>query len=134
MHKNKTHEDVAVTKFLWKQGVFRSRHSYVSTRIHPGTEQQCRYLAGIDCESWRTQIIELSGGYCARCQKQFDKAVLEADHILHKTKMERCWCIRNGQALCRTCHRGRNGKHPQIRWTRKQEAQEQFRKLYSEEK
>jgi 5-methylcytosine-specific restriction endonuclease McrA len=112
MHKRKTHEDVERTKASRRSKVFLSRFSYWSTRIHPGTDHQCIYLAGVDCEpAYRSAIMEAKG----RCQLCGTWTLnLEVDHIEHKTKASRCWCPENLRAICIKCHRER---HPRVKWT-----------------
>lgn len=125
MHKRHTHEDVEATRAARNAGRFVSWHSYASTRVHPGTNHPCIYLAGVDCGTMREEALARAGGRCERCGMWTIR--LEVHHIEHKTKVSRCSCQENLEVLCQNCHRGRNGKHPQVQWTqRKQEAHRQF--------
>lgn len=128
MHKRKTHEDVERTKASRRSKVFLSRFSYWSTRIHPGTDHQCVYYAGLDCGPMRENALAKAKGRCESCGVWTNR--LEVHHIEHKTKVSRCSCPENLLVLCVRCHRGRNGMHMQVRWSeRKTEAHEEFAKL-----
>ena len=130
MHRNPTRKDAEGTKRFG----FRSRYSYSSFRIHPGSDpaHECIYLAGADCGFKRDEVIADAKGRCQKCGKWTSQ--LEVHHIAHKNKIERCWCTENLVALCRDCHRGSRGMHVQVKWTPKQQAAQDFRKLYPEEK
>lgn len=121
MHRRQTHRDDEATK----AAIFRSRYSYVSTRIHPGTEHQCRYLAGVDCEVAYLDCMDRAKGRCEECGAW---RKLEVHHKSHKTKMERCWCQANLMALCVQCHRGPQGRHVQVQWRKK--AADEFKAPY----
>ena len=115
MHKNKIHRDAQATRQSRREKRFFGRHSYISTRIHPGTDHQCVYLAGaVDCDVARIRALVRANGRCEMCGRWDSR--LEVDHIAHKTKVERCWCQNNLRALCKHCHRSR---HVRILWSPK---------------
>jgi 5-methylcytosine-specific restriction endonuclease McrA len=95
-HRFQTHKDVEATK----RRHFYSRHSYVSTRVHPGVGTQCEYLAEGDASERRLRVFERDGFKCVDCGSSMD---LELSHGGH-TKVSRCWCFANLWTRCRPCH------------------------------
>jgi hypothetical protein len=105
MHKRQFRPDKAATKARR----FKSRYSYVSTRIHPGTEsQQCEYLAGDDCEIRRLEVFERDEFKCVGCgvEVPWDGPIEKRGHLAHggNTKISRCWCPSNCSTKCFGCH------------------------------
>jgi hypothetical protein len=85
---------------------YHSRYSYVSRRIHFGTDHQCEYLAGlVDCGERRDMIFERDGGRCVDCGKKLHKDCWDT-HLAHggHTKISRCWCPENLKLKCHDCH------------------------------
>ena len=131
MHRRPHRKDSEATKAR----NFLSRYSYVSFRIHPGTNHPCVYLAGRDCNGWKIHVYLNSGpiarylARCAECGEITGWNVGEADHIEHVNKVVRCWCEENGRWLCKSCHKKR---HVRPRFGEKS-AVEAFNKIYGEE-
>lgn len=86
-----------------KAAGFASRYSYISHRIHTGTEHQCEYLAGQDCEPRRLQVFSRDEFKCVDCGKEI---TWESGHLAHggNTKVSRCWCACNLKTKCSDCH------------------------------
>jgi hypothetical protein len=101
MHRRPHKKDREATK----AARFLSRYSYVSQRIHPGTEKQCIYLAGRDCEFQRVIVLTRDNFICVDCGQKLD---WETAHLAHggHTKVERCWCRENLSTKCGLCHDG----------------------------
>jgi hypothetical protein len=108
MHKTPFKKDAEATKAQ----NYRSKYSYVSRRIHPGTLHQCEYLAGLeDIGARRTLVFMRDLFTCVDCglkEGWYDNA-LELAHGGH-TKISRCWCMENLKTKCRRCH-GLNDHH-----------------------
>lgn len=86
-----------------KAAGFHSRYSYVSRRIHEGTNHGCVYLAGLeDCGARRADVFERDGYKCVDCRKT--GMPLQLAHDGH-TKISRCWCMENLKTKCHDCHR-----------------------------
>jgi 5-methylcytosine-specific restriction endonuclease McrA len=128
VHRRPTRKDHDATRWYRECGLWKSRHSYVSLRVHPGTDNYCIYLAGADCTPARNEALARAKGRCENCGMWTNR--LELHHIEHKTKVSRCWCPENLMALCAKCHRGRNGMHVQVQWSRKIQAEQEFNRLY----
>ena len=106
MHRNPHKKDVEATKAAG----FFSRYSYVSHRIHPGTNHQCEYLAGGDCENRRRVVFDRDGFKCVDCGQNVNIFTGQLDHIGGNTKVTRCWCPEALQTRCATCHFNRHGR------------------------
>lgn len=119
MHKRQFRPDKAATKARH----FESRYSYVSTRIHPGTEnQQCEYLAGDDCEPRRREVFERDDYKCVDCGAPvpWDGSLEIRGHLAHggNTKISRCWCLQNLSTKDFRCHMiVEHGR--EVRWTQR---------------
>jgi hypothetical protein len=99
MHKRPHKKDVAATKAR----KFHSRYSYVSLRIHEGSDHPCEYLAGEDCESRRLQVFSRDQFKCVDCGTSVG---WYTGHLAHggNTKVSRCWCLENLKTKCYVCH------------------------------
>ena len=100
MHKTPHQLDEAATKTR----NFASRYSYVSRRIHPGTEHQCEYLAGLeDVGKRRHEVFERDEWRCVDCGEPIN---WHNGHMAHggNTKVSRCYCLENLKTKCFTCH------------------------------
>ena len=118
-HKRQHRPDKHMTKLMHDEGELKSRHSYISFRIHPGTKEQCTYLAGEDCADWRKRVFDRAKGICFYCGEFCGLIQGEAHHKAHKTKIDRCWCDSNGAWTHPACHRK---QHPQVQWRKRVEA------------
>lgn len=119
MHRNPHRRDAMATKAAG----FASRYSYVSHRIHPGTNHQCVYLAGFeDCGSRRAEVFTRDRWKCVDCgcYVQSWGGNGRVAHLAHggHTKVERCWCMENLKTKCEDCH-GRNDHHGRFGASRK---------------
>jgi hypothetical protein len=94
---------------------FASKYSYVSRRIHPGTDHQCEYLAGLeDVGKRRREVFERDEWRCVGCAAPI---TWETGHMAHggNTKISRCSCLENLKAKCETCHMVReHGRFPRF--------------------
>lgn len=91
---------------------FASRYSYVSRRIHPGTDHACEYLAGLDdTGKRRTEVFERDGNECVICGSKRELTLRHGGN----TKISRCWCPENLSCRCWTCHLVReHGRFPRF--------------------
>ena len=76
MHRRPTSKDAAATKAAG----FSSRYSYISFRIHLGTEHQCEYLAGKDCDGRRRVIFDRDNFKCVDCGRSVN---IFTGHLAH---------------------------------------------------
>ena len=94
---------------------YESRYSYVSLRIHPSTQHQCEYLAGLtDIGRRRMQVFQRDEFKCVDCGKQVEWST---GHLAHggNTKVSRCFCIENLKTKCFDCHMVReHGRYPRF--------------------
>lgn len=107
MHRNPHKRDDAATR----AAKFLSKYSYVSRRIHPGTEgtpqeHPCIYLAGADCGVMRDKVFLRDEHCCVICGKWVPKQGSiwtrgHVDHLGGNTKVSRCWCF---EALALKCY------------------------------
>jgi hypothetical protein len=84
---------------------YHSRYSYVSRRVHPGTDHACEYLCGlVDVGERRQLIFERDKFRCVDCGKEVSWT---GGHLAHKgnTKISRCHCMENLRCKCPDCHR-----------------------------
>ncbi len=107
MHRKQFHPDKAATKAAH----FASRYSYVSTRIHPGSEppHQCVYLAGFeDIGKCRQEVFNRDKHRCVDCGKSvsLSPGFYDSGELAHSghTKISRCWCMENLKTLCHADH------------------------------
>jgi hypothetical protein len=112
MHRWKHKPDEEATK----RKDYSNRASYVSFRIHPGSEplHQCEYLAGDDKAVRRREIFERDGYRCVGCG---ERVTWETGEWAHggNTKVSRCDCLENGKTKCFTCHQVReHGRFPRL--------------------
>jgi hypothetical protein len=94
-----------IDKEATKEARFHSKYSYVSRRIHPGTEHQCVYLAGFDDIDIRRHEIFMRDDFrCVSCGMQISWIT---GHMSHKgnTKISRCYCMENLDCMCHDCHK-----------------------------
>ena len=108
MHRNPHKLDKEATKAAG----FHSRYSYVSRRIHEGTNHPCVYLAGLeDCGKRRGEVFDRDRYLCVDCKRVVMTGVPgwlpEAANLAHggHTKISRCWCMENLKTKCHDCHR-----------------------------
>lgn len=99
MHRRPHKLDAEATKAR----KFISKFSYVSRRIHPGTEKNCEYLAGSDVSKRRREVFERDEWRCVDCGTRI---TWESGHMAHKgnTKISRCTCLENLSCKCLGCH------------------------------
>jgi hypothetical protein len=105
MHKTPHKLDKEATKAMG----FASRYSYISRRLHPGTDHPCQYLAGMDdIGRIRLQVFERDGWQCVDCQKYivWEVGHPNSGHMAHggNTKISRCDCPENLKTKCYDCH------------------------------
>src|SRR5580692_11213475 len=107
MHRNPHKLDKEATK----AARFVSKYSYVSRRIHPGSDppHQCQYLAGLDdIGNIRRQIFERDGWQCVECGGYvvWESGHPVSGHMAHggNTKISRCDCPENLKTKCYYCH------------------------------
>jgi hypothetical protein len=95
---------------------FLSRYSYISLRIHPGTDHQCRYLAGDDVVVARKACFERDHYRCTEpnCGRCVSWETGEMDHG-GKTKVQRCSCPENLHTKCGRCHRKKHNREVKLR-------------------
>ena len=101
MHNRPIRPDPIATK----AAKFLSCYSYVSFRIHPGTEesvfpQQCVYLAGADVGMRREEVFERDGNRCMECGTTANLQMAHGGN----TKVSRCECMQNLKTKCYACH------------------------------
>jgi hypothetical protein len=107
MHVRQHRPDHETTKAM----SFASKYSYVSHRIHPGTEHGCQYLAGFeDIGKRRQEVFERDGFLCVDCG--FPATHDDPLELAHSgnTKISRCDCWENLKTKHHSCH-GRNDHH-----------------------
>lgn len=110
MHKRPFRIDEEATKAR----NFASKFSYVSKRIHPDSDHQCEYLAGLDVARRRKQVFERDEYRCWDCGAH---VTWGQGHMAHggNTKVSRCDCMENLKTKCLNCHMIReHGREP--RW------------------
>jgi hypothetical protein len=109
MHVRQHKPDKAATR----AASFHSRYSYVSSRIHPGSDppHSCVYLAGLeDIGKRRLEVFERDGFRCVDCGRKVNLEAPSYDpdsaHLAHggHTKISRCWCMENLSLKCGACH------------------------------
>lgn len=101
LHFNKHKLDKEATKARH----FSSGYSYVSFRVHPGTDHGCQYLCGMeDMGKVRTDVFDRDGHKCVDCGTRGEYA--NPLHLAHKgnTKISRCDCMENLSCKCYRCH------------------------------
>jgi hypothetical protein len=101
LHKNPFRRDAEATKAMH----FASKYSYVSRRIHPGSDHPCVYLAGLeDIEKRRLIIFTRDKFSCVDCGA---KVSWDTGHLAHggHTKISRCDCLENLKTKCHECHK-----------------------------
>jgi hypothetical protein len=115
VHRRQFKPDKELTRAMG----FASRGSYMSFRVHPGSDipHQCVYLAGLeDIGARRQQVFERDKFRCVDCGKQIDESLPsyhpDSGHLAHAghTKISRCWCMENLSCKCGACH-GKNDHH-----------------------
>lgn len=99
MHRRPHRIDVKATKAAH----FLSKFSYVSLRIHPGTNHQCVYLAGDDCGVRRRDVFARDSYRCVDCGGNINWEIGQLAHG-GSTKVSRCWCFENLRTKCYACH------------------------------
>lgn len=94
---------------------FASEYSYVSRRVHPGTDHQCEYLSGLeDVGKRRREVFERDEYRCVDCG---ERVTWDRGHMAHggNTKIERCDCPENLRTKCWKCHMIReHGREPRF--------------------
>lgn len=104
MHRRQHKPNKEATKAM----VYASKYSYVSFRIHPGTDHGCEYLAGFeDIGKRREEVFARDGHVCVHDEQPgtYDDP-LEMAHG-GNTKISRCDCMENLLTKHHSCH----GKH-----------------------
>jgi len=92
---------------------FLDKRSYISFRIHPGTQHACIFLKGKDVEVMRRLVFQREQGHCQVCRAYYGWNYGEMDHIVGGRGPQRCWCAENLRWLCPEHHRAR---HVLVRW------------------
>lgn len=112
-------KDTAVTKLLFRNGLFLDRRSFVS--LH-GNEPHL-FLKGEDVSAQRLRVWYRSKNRCAICKKEFVFEYYDEWEMDHKQGglVGRCDCLHNLRIVCPECHRKKH-IHPQF--TPKQQTQE----------
>ena len=90
---------------------FLCRYSYISLRIHPGSDppHQCQYLAGDDVGIARQACFERDEYRCVKCGYSVSWETGEMDHG-GNTKISRCDCPENHSCKCHVCHTEKHGR------------------------
>jgi hypothetical protein len=112
MHRTKHKPDIEATKARH----FDSRYSYVSRRVHPGTEHSCEYLAGLkDIGARRREVFTRDGFVCVVCGIPI---TWESGHMAHggNTKITRCDCLEALTTKCYECHMLREHNR-EVKWS-----------------
>jgi hypothetical protein len=109
LHRRPFHKDKEATRAAH----FASKYSYISRRVHLGSDPPhgCVYLAGLeDCGQRRLEVFARDGWKCVECggspanQAHYSQhTLLQLAHGGH-TKISRCWCMENLKTLCHDCH------------------------------
>jgi hypothetical protein len=101
MHKTPHKIDKEATR----EARFYSKHSYVSMKLHHGTDHQCVYLAGLeDIGARRHEVFMRDDFRCVACGARVDWHTGDLSHK-GNTKVSRCWCMENLECVCRLCRR-----------------------------
>lgn len=105
---------------------FVDRDSYVSFRLHPGTDHPCIYLAGDDVLQARRRIFDRDKHKCSLrlvCKGieilPFEGSIYDRGHLEHLNGgdgADRCWCDENLRLACYGCHVVKDGRQP--RWSK----------------
>ena len=103
---------------------FVDRDSYISHRVHPGTDHQCQYLKGDDVEQIRRKIFDRDRH---RCQLKlvctgvrvlpFEGDIYTRGHLEHEKGgygAQRCFCMENLRIACYACHVIKHGRYPRF--------------------
>ena len=105
-------KDTAVTKLLFKNGLFLDRRSFVSLNAN----EPHLYLKGDDMSAQRIRVLRRDKTVCQKCRKQLTSGDGEAHHKIHRGKGG-FDDLANLEWICRECHRG---EHVQVQWTKKE--------------
>jgi len=98
---------------------FLDPRSYVSHRIHPGTEHPCEFLYGRDVGVARLEVFAREKGRCWSCLTECNWDIGEMHHLKGGLGAQRCECLENLRWSCPHCHRA---KHVQVQWTKRASA------------
>lgn len=113
--------DRELTEEAYKLGVFvdAKRRSYVSQKLHPGTDHHCCFLRGKDRSNRRAELFKRVKGICINCKRYRDEEHGDMSHELSRGKGG-CDCWENLAWRCTffvaNCH---TKEHPQVQWSRR---------------
>jgi hypothetical protein len=95
---------------------FLNTGSYVSFRLHPGTDHPCQFLKGKDVEVIRLAVFEREKGRCWNCGAYYGWNYGHLRHLAGGNGARRCWCPENLGWGCPKCHKS---EHVRPMWTKK---------------
>jgi len=132
--------DVELTDFLHANGLLVDGASFVARpfkKLETHSDAPHLFLAGKDKEAMRKRIFSRDKETCRKCGKRAPRDGAEGYrgewHHVNSGIVGRCDCLANGEVRCGryvgNCH---TGEHPQVKWTRNQQAEKEFERIHEE--